>query len=292
MRRLRILIVVFFVIVAIVFAVDYVHERMTSDFVAPEIHATSDALEASVSVTDEELLAGMSAVDNLDGNVTDTLVVVSKSKFISKGTLRVDYAAFDKNNNVGTYSRELTFTDYHSPHFRMRQPLRFISGSSSYDYLENITAEDCLDGNITQQIKITFGSKESVGDKLIEQPVNIQVTNSAGDTSVLQLTATFEEFSSYSRFTPALTEYVIYVPQGTHPDLRAYLRGVWTAGAVRSFADTTFDPSKDVVISERNVDFNTPGVYTATYSLFGSSKELGLVEYGTTKLIVIVEEEG
>ena len=105
MKRLRILILAFFVVVFLVFLVNRIHEYVTSDYTAPVIEAEQDSLNVSVNATEQDLLQGMTASDNLDGDVTDTLVVVSKSKFISPGTLRVNYAAFDQNNNVGSYSR-------------------------------------------------------------------------------------------------------------------------------------------------------------------------------------------
>ena len=141
MRRLRIFIVLFSLSVFAVYAINSIQERMTSDYVPPVIHAEYDAIQSSVAVTDQELLTGMTASDNLDGDVSDSLVVVSKSKFIFRGMRRIKYAAFDKNNNVGVYERMLTYTDYVSPHFSLSQPLRFVDGNSDVDYLKNVNHE-------------------------------------------------------------------------------------------------------------------------------------------------------
>jgi hypothetical protein len=293
-RRLRILLLIFFLAVFAVFAVSNVREYLTSDAEAPVITAPSDTIEASVSVTDEELLKGMMANDNLDGNVTDSLVVVSKSKFIASNTRHITYAAFDENNNVGTYTRRLVYTDYHSPRFSMSQPFRFVAGNSSYDYLRHIRASDCLDGNITSQIKITFGNTEMASGSTSVQNVHLQVTNSAGDTSSLELIATFEDFDSYSKASPALSEYIIYVPVGQRPDpdLREYLTGIWTAGNVRKFEDFGFTPD-DVSISDREVNYRVPGVYQATFRLTrGTPNASGgtyRTEFGTTTMIIVVE---
>ncbi|MBR5094184.1 MAG: hypothetical protein IK095_03730 [Oscillospiraceae bacterium] len=293
MRRLKILLLVFFLVVFAVFMITNIHEYLTSDYTAPEITAQSDVMHVSVSVTDKELMEGMTATDNLDGDVTDSLVVVSLSKFIAKDTRRISYAAFDANNNVGTYSRELIYTDYHSPHFVMTEPFRFVAGNSTYDYLRHIRAEDCLDGNITPQIKITFGNTETASESVSNQKVNIQVTNSAGDNASLQLTATFEDFDTYSKASPALSDYIIYVKAGEKPDLRSYLTGVWMAGNVRKFSDLKFDPDKDVKIMDNNANYNVPGVYRVTYRLTrATSDAVGgtyRTDFGTTTLIVVVE---
>lgn len=284
MRTLRIVLLAFFCVTAAVFAFFRIRERINSDQVPPVIRAESDVLEVPVTATDEDLLAGMTARDNLDGDVSDTLVVVSRGKFTSKGTLRVNYAAFDNNRNVGTYTREVTYTDYVSPHFRMDAPLRFASGGSTPDYLQHITAQDCLDGNITQQIKITMGGKIVVSDSVTKQKMNVQVTNSCGDNAVLELTVSMEDYSTLNRPAPALKEYILYAREGSGLSLRDNLSGVWTGGAVRGFAEMGFDPA-DVSISDGGLNLRVPGVYTVTYRLSHDG-----VSFGTAELIVVVED--
>lgn len=281
----------FFAVVFVVFSITRVKEYITSDYTAPVIHADSDSLEVSVMAGNEELLAGMSAVDNLDGDVTNTLVVVSKSKFISKGTLRVNYAAFDKNNNVGIAARNLTYTDYHSPRFSMSQPLRFLSGNTDNNYLKNIRASDCLDGNITQQIKINFGDGEATSNSSTRRKVYIQVTNSAGDTSSLDLWASFEDYNSFNTPAPSLSNYIVYTQQGVRPDYNSYLNGVWIAGIVRSFSDAKYDQTNDVRFSDSAVNYNTPGVYTVTFQLSHVEKDgMERADQGRATMIVVVED--
>lgn len=291
MRKFRYLVLAFFAVVFVVFSITRVKEYITSDYTAPVIHADSDSLEVSVMAGNEELLAGMSAVDNLDGDVTNTLVVVSKSKFISKGTLRVNYAAFDKNNNVGVAARNLTYTDYHSPRFSMSQPLRFLSGNTDNNYLKNIRASDCLDGNITQQIKINFGDGEAISNSTTRRKVYIQVTNSAGDTSSLDLWASFEDYNSFNTPAPSLSNYIVYTQQGVRPDYNSYLNGVWIAGNVRSFSDAKYDQTNDVRFSDSAVNYNTPGVYTVTFQLSHVEKEgMERADQGRATMIVVVED--
>ena len=291
MRKFRYLVLAFFAVVFVVFSFTRVKENITSDYTAPVIHADSDSLQVSVMAGDDELLAGMSAVDNLDGDVTNTLVVVSKSKFIAKGMLRVNYAAFDKNNNVGIAARNVTYTDYHSPRFSMSQPLRFLSGNTDNNYLKNISASDCLDGNITQQIKINFGDTETTSNTSTRRKLYIQVTNSAGDTSTLELWATFEDYNSFNTPAPALSNYIVYTEPGVRPDYSSYLKGVWISGNVRSFSDAKYDQTNDVRISDSSVNYNIPGVYTATFQL--SRTEKGGTErtdQGRATMIVVVED--
>ena len=295
MRRLRLLLLVFFLVVFAVFMFNSIREYVTSDYVAPEITAGSEQMSLSVNDSDEALLQGMSAQDNLDGDVTDSIVVVSKSKFIAKATRNVSYAAFDKSNNVGTYVRKLVYTDYHSPRFVLSEPLRFVAGNSSYDYLRHMRATDCLDGNLSSQIKITMGDTETASESSSKQSIHFLVTNSAGDSSSLVLVATYEDFESYSKASPALTDYIIYIKTGEKPNYRSYLEGIWTAGNTRKFSDLGFNPDEDISIDDSKVNYKTPGVYTVTYKLTrGTPMADGgtyRTDYGTASLFVVVEDE-
>ena len=290
MRKLRIIILLFFLAVLAVFVSTEVRDRLSADSSAPVITADADSLSVSVTATEEDLLAGMKATDNLDGDVTDTLVVVSKSKFVTKGMLRVNYAAFDNNNNVGLYTRDVTFYDYTSPRFSISQPLRFLSGNSGNDYLEHVSANDCLDGNISPKIRITLGETMTVSENVSQRTANLMVTNSAGDNANLPINILIEEYDTYNTRAPALTDYVMYVKAGTRPDLRANLVGIWAGGRVTLFENTTFDPVEDIAIDDSNVDYRTSGVYTVFYRLSQEDRNGVRTDLGTADLTVIVEE--
>ena len=173
----------------------------------------------------------------------------------------------------------------------MSQPLRFLSGNTDNNYLKNISASDCLDGNITQQIKINFGDTETTSNTSTRRKLYIQVTNSAGDTSTLELWATFEDYNSFNTPAPALSNYIVYTEPGVRPDYSSYLKGVWISGNVRSFSDAKYDQTNDVRISDSSVNYNIPGVYTATFQL--SRTEKGGTErtdQGRATMIVVVED--
>ena len=290
MKKMRIMILLFFIVVTTGFVVERVRENMTSDASAPVITATEDSITVSVKSTEEELLSGMRAFDNLNGDVTNTLVVVSRSKFISKGVIRVNYAAFDENNNVGTYTREVHFSDYISPRYTITEPLRFLEGNSNTDYLQNVTAEDCIDGNITQQIRITFGEKTTLNPTTAVLEANLMVTNSVGDNAVLPLRLKVEEYATYNQRAPALSDYVLYTPRGVRPDLRGNMDGVWSGGRTQNFRDLGLNPETDVTINDSGVDYATPGVYLVYYQLYQTLREGTRSELGTTELIVVVED--
>lgn len=286
MKRLRFAIVIFFLVSAVLFVTAYVRRRYLTDRTPPVITADTNTLTVSITATDEDLMKGMTAFDNIDGDVTSKLVVVSRSKFIEKGVIHVNYAAFDSSRNVGTKVRTVTFEDYTSPRFHLYAPLRFPTGSSGIDYLENITAEDCIDGNLNSQIKISLGQTTAVSEAATKQKMDIQVTNSCGDNAVLELTVSNENYASYSTPSPALREYIAYVEKDGRISLTSYISGIWTAGTARGFENSGFDPARDISIDENGLDVSTPGVYTVTYQLFNTARE----PLGTAELIVIVED--
>lgn len=288
-KSFRTIITVIFLCVFVAFAIYRVRLFLVSDSTAPVITAESDSFEASVSVTDEELLAGMHAEDNNDGDVTDTLVIASKSKFIKKGTLRVNYAAFDKNNNVGVYTRELTYTDYESPKFSISQPLRLMTGDSRQNFIEFIKASDCLDGNITSQIMYTLGDTKMISDRASVQTLNLQVTNSAGDTTLLELELSYDDYETYYTQAPHLSNYLIYSKVGDTPNYRGLLTGVWAGGVTHPFAETNFEAS-DVQIDSSRVNVNKPGTYIVYYRLIRTNPNGNRDMLGLAKLLVIVEE--
>lgn len=293
MKKVQILIIAIFIVVLAVFFGSREAERRTSDYVAPVITADSDHITASVTVTDEELLRGMTATDNLDGDVTYTMVVASKSKFISPNTIKVNYAAFDKNNNVGTYTRELTYTDYESPRFSLTWPLCFIDSENRdvRQILKNITATDCIDGDITSQIMVALGDLRQIGQGVKAQTISLQVSNRSGDTSVLDLDVRFEDYNIFNQLRPHLSTYLIYSKIGdTPPNFLLYADGVGYGNNVTSFADTDFNRYPDVRVDSSQVDYSTPGIYEVTFTLTRALENGSRQSLGSTIMIVIVEE--
>jgi hypothetical protein len=160
-------------------------DKANSDMEAPVITMESQSSEPSVYDPREMLLAGVTARDEEEGDVTDSLVVESIRLLRKDGTISVTYAAFDKAGNVAKQSRELRYSDYRSPRFGLVRPLLFSQGKNS-DVISLITAEDALDGDITHRIRATL---LEVIDTEFQGTyhVRIQVTNSLGETVELIL---------------------------------------------------------------------------------------------------------
>ena len=280
MRILRTLLLLLFISTLIVFGVDQYISYKDRDNNAPVINCGENELHLSVKSSDKDLLLGVTAEDDKDGNVSTTLAVAGKSNFIEKGVIRVDYVAFDSHNNVGTFSRRVVYDDYHSPRIRSNVPL--ITRSENSTDFSFFQAEDVLDGDISNKIKITYDSASN--ESHLEFPFNIEVTNSYGDIEKLQLTLDVVSNREYNRDYPALSEYIIYVPVGGEVDLSSYLIGIRQGDNIIDFEES--DYYKENIIIDDYADYEKQGVYTAEFSL-----RIAYSTYTVTKMIIIVTED-
>ena len=209
------------------------------------------------------------------------------SHFVN-GKRTVTYVVFDKANHVGTLERTVKYSDYTSPKIFLKKPLRFLTtASSELDFTDCFTAEDCLDGDITNQVRTIvdnnfYGMQEGIFD------VTLQVSNSAGDVcSVpveMQITYTDDEDEKTKEY-PLLSDYIVYTSVNKKIDASEYLIGSSRNGADYEFGDLLTASADDIRISS-DVDYSKPGVYTVEYSYRASGAPKAV-----TKLYVVVEGE-
>lgn len=249
----------------------------------PVITADSDEIIISTSATAEDLLAGLKAYDEYDGDVTDSLVVVSKSYFVTGTTVKVNYAAFDSHNNVGVYSRRVTYSDYEKPRYSISAPLRFVSRNNP-DFLGSVTVHDVIDGDISSQIKMIIQDSTYSTSDTRTIPIALKVTNSVGDTAEIYVTADIETQYNYNRPSPALSTYLVYTEPGESIDYYSLLTGIMKGGEVFPF-DESYDSSQ-IVMDTSEVDLYAEGTYTAKYLL-----QVGGEIIGSTDLFVVVEAD-
>ncbi len=280
MRILRLLLLIIFIITSVFFGVFQYRAYTDRDINKPEISSTEEELHLSVNSSIDDLLIGLTATDDVDGDVTKTLVVAGKSNFIEEGMIRVDYAAFDSHNNIGTYNRRVVYDDYHSPRFSSKDPLITRSEiSSDFSFLE---AQDVLEGDISNKIKIIYDS--STTDSSTEFPFTAEVTNRYGDVEKLDLSLDVVTNKEYNRQCPALSDYIIYVPVGSEADLSSYIIGIRQGDIVLDFEETDYY-IEEVEINDYT-DYERPGIYMAEFAL-----RVSYSTYVESKMIIIVTED-
>ena len=252
--------------------------------------ATKYTLEYDkLPVMDKWLLSKMNsmvkAVDENDGDVTDSLVVESVSNFLGGGRRLVVYAAVDRHNNVSRANRIVQYEGYTSPKFYLKEPLCFESGGASKneELLKNLTVKDKIDGDLSNQIKILTNSVVDLYTPG-EYPVKLQVSNSAGDTVSFQATIQVYDATDRSEIPFIhLKKYLVYTKKGDKLDAASYISKVCMGGDYDS--DVPGDINKSKVKIKDEVDYDTPGSYEITYSV-----KSGKSRTGTVRLIVIVTE--
>lgn len=286
MRRIRLAVVGIFVLSLIAFIVFNIVNRVTTDSTPPVITSESDSVTVSVAAEESELLAGLTATDDEDGDLTGEIMISSMSNFTEPGKRTVSYVVFDASNNASTLRRNLEYTDYTAPQIKLTQPLRYsLNEMEDASLTENMSVQDCLDGDITQQIRATFNDGSYIA-MAGECGITVQVSNSAGDTCSVPLTVTVTDPAEESgKYYPMLSDYIVYAPVGGYVDLTSLLIGLENSSTQYLFADA--NPSApggiESVAIGGAVDYNTPGTYTVDYQFTSASGATG-----TTKLAVVV----
>ena len=75
MRRVRMLSILIFAAALVVFWFGKMHELTSADFAGPKIEMAETTIMVAAGTSEESLLAGVSAVDLKDGDVTCSIVV-------------------------------------------------------------------------------------------------------------------------------------------------------------------------------------------------------------------------
>lgn len=222
--------------------------RMSVDRTPPVITCDSEVVEIRRSADESALLEGVTAMDDTDGDVTDSILIKGVSQLITADTAKVTYIAFDSSNNMSVKSRTVRYTNYEKPRFELSQPLIYRVGGK-VQLLDRLTATDVVDGDISGNIRVTTQNiNPSVEGSYA---VTVQVSNSLGDVESIPLTVLV---ANGTYLTPAvrLSDYILYLETGD------------------SFrpADYILAPANSTAVSvdASAVDTTQPGVYEVFYS--------------------------
>ena len=153
MRRLQMMICLVFTVSFALFTGYQVKEKMMADDTPPVIICEEDTVSVSVKDGEAALLKGVTAKDDKDGDLTEYIRISAMTHFINNRR-NITYVVFDEANNIGTLERSVEYTDYVSPKVYMKNPFRFTSSDEIEQVIrEGMSAEDCLDGDLSSQIR-------------------------------------------------------------------------------------------------------------------------------------------
>ncbi|UPO91009.1 DUF5011 domain-containing protein [Niallia sp. Man26] len=97
---------------------------------------------------------GVSAEDNIDGNISKNIIVTGKVNTKVKGVYTLTYSIKDNKGNTSKLTRKVTVRDNVKPVISGANN-KTIKKHSSFNPQKGVTAKDNVDGNLTKNIKIT-----------------------------------------------------------------------------------------------------------------------------------------
>lgn len=272
MRFVRIGAIALFLLSLVTYLIsDYIYDK-NHDLIPPVITCDEKTITLSSSATYEDYVRGLTASDNRDGDLTSQILISSKSHFLEDGSFKVKYVVFDSNNNSSSITRNVILSDYRSPEFKLSQPLYYSLGESAR-FINQIKADDCIDGDISGKIRIVYSNVSNYREGVY--PVKLEVTNSLGDKQAVELSVCV--FDSDSFCAVELSEYITYIDAGDSFNPMELV----TDCENKDGAD--IDYSK--ILINGLLDTQTPGCYQLCYTIDGMPN-------AKTYLTVVVREVG
>ncbi len=272
------------VVAIAVFFIFQAYDRIRTDSKPPKFSVEDEVLEMSVCDPSSKLLQGISARDDRDGDVSDSILVESVGSISEDHTAVVTYAAFDESGNVAKTTRSIRYTDYRSPRFTFDHAMAFSSGDTG-DIMQYIGAQDVLEGDISRRVRATLISDTSSLRNEGNHLVRFSVTNSLGDTAVLEVPVEVYSPKQYNAEI-SLMEYILYLPKGSQFSPENYLVSFRYGGDVVNLSRTM--PAGFSLKYNNTVDTATPGVYAVSYTLTHTDRNVDYVAHSV--MIVVVEE--
>ena len=249
-------------------------EMKKQDVTPPVITSTISELHVKAGAADEALLKeGLTAFDDVDGDLTEQIIVGKISSFKEKGVSDVEYVVFDSGNNVGRYERTVYFENYESPKLHLSKALVFeVNGKILLS--DRLTATDMLEGDITD--KIRFSSPNLVTSEEGTYRLNVEMKNSYGDTVKHQLPINLVRYNC-DQERIQLREYLVYVKKGRTLIPENYI----TAVIDRNGENVSFDQVKIT----NDVNLTKPGIGQIGYELLEGED----VVYATYLTVIVTE---
>lgn len=238
------------------------------DLIAPVLSGVED-LTYVMGDPLPNFLEGVTAIDDYDGDITN-LINVNSSDFDDWfiGTYNIIYTVTDSSNNTTTYTRKAHVVDQTPPTImNVDNEVDYIIGQDLPNYLLGVVAIDSVDGNLTSSL--------AVDDE------DVDYTKPGTYTAIvyvfdLSLNLAFVEVTVhvYDQTLPVIsgTRHFTYLIGDPIPDL---LEGI-------TASDNVDGDLTDEINITHNIDFETPGIYTITYSVTDSSENTRFVQVSFT----------
>lgn len=277
MKALRIWLCVLTAISILAFAGSLYYTLVYLDKEPPVFSVDEDALVVKSDATDEELLKGVTATDDRDGDLTDQITIAGVSRLGESNHGMVGYMVFDSADNYAAVSRDVYFSDYSAPRFVLMEQLSY-GVNETVALKGRLLAKDAAEGNITPNIRISTLNLNNQYEGVYH--ISLWVVNKLGDTASITLPIIIQNETPSSPHID-LTDYLIYLPQGTVFLPERYFEAAYATSLNR------FSMAFEDITVEGEVDPDTPGTYEVTYSYVNGNGEAT-----RAILTVVVEPKG
>ncbi|MBC2244454.1 DUF5011 domain-containing protein [Listeria booriae] len=228
---------------------------------APVITAADKTVKKGASF---DPMAGVSASDTEDGNVTDKVTVTANDVDTSAvGTYHVTYSVTDSDGNTTTKTITVTVTSNDAPVITASD--KTLKKGGSFDPMAGVSASDTEDGNVTDKVTVTANDVDT--SAVGTYHVTYSVTDSDGNTTTKTITVTVT-----SNDAP-----VIVASDQTIKKGKAFDVMVGVSASDLEDGDVT----GGITVTANDVDTNTVGTYHVTYSVTDSDGNT------TTKTITV-----
>ena len=302
LRKSRFAVIVFFVVAVILFELNKFQDRNVNDRMPPVIIMEEDTVEISVSDDKDAILAGITAQDGKDGDVTANLLIEKLGNFIEPGRRQATIAAFDEDSNVSRVTRTVVYSDYEPPMIYIHAPLKFaVSTSNNALSLEKIISEisayDSIVGDITNRIRVSSDYQINVY-KTGEYPTELSVMGEAGAVTKIPVTVEIVDPEEERGFPVIEVDQVlINTPVGNEVSPHSVITRVMLDGNTYEMGEdgnlhtqqrvdgvlTDVKMNLTEVAVSGDVDYDTPGVYEIILSIKNADGNTG-----TTRIYIHV----
>ncbi|MBC1573194.1 DUF5011 domain-containing protein [Listeria booriae] len=217
---------------------------------APVITASDKTLKKGASF---DPMAGVTASDTEDGNVTDKVSVTANDVDTSAvGTYHVTYSVTDSDGNTTTKTITVTVTSNDAPVIVASD--QTIKKGKAFDVMAGVSASDLEDGDVTGGITVTANDVDT--NTVGTYHVTYSVTDSDGNTTTKTITVTIT-----SNDAPTFTTSDVYLKVGDK--FNPY------AGITASDTEDG-DLTDRIDIESSDVDMTQAGTYAVEYSVTDS----------------------
>ena len=215
MRAIRWILCALLAVTTVLFAATGVMEALSHADEGPTLEYNGEILEVSIRASEAELLAGVTARDDQDGDLTDRIIVGGVSKLLGTDLAQVTCLVFDSDDNMASLTRQVRYTDYRRPKFQLTEPLVYASTDEA-KLLSRVRVTDSVDGDISHQARVsTLWPTEE--DNVYS--ATLTVTNSMGDLADVQVPVIIRSTPSGIR----LRQQIVYVTAGQDFDPMSYV---------------------------------------------------------------------